>query len=83
VEPGFGVALDEEGRPQSSLVTVAGGGGSTLFLGNVPTGEVLFTPVVPQAAEHPCRPCDWVPIPIEPGVVTWWDYECGTAEDCL
>ncbi len=83
VTAGFGVALEDDGDPVTSLLTVAGGGGSTLILGNVPPGDVSFTPIVPSAATLACRPCDPQPIPLQAGVVTWYDFECGEATDCL
>lgn len=82
IAPAFGVALDADGNPQSSMVTVAGGGGSTLLLGNVPPSTVGFTPHLPDGGVLPCTPCDAPSLPIEPGVVTWFDLECGTATDC-
>jgi hypothetical protein len=82
VTPGFGMALDSNGNPQQSTLTLAGGDGSTLLLGNVNPGDVSFTPVVPAGATLPCKPCDAPALPIEAGAVTWFDFECGTATDC-
>jgi len=79
VTPGFGVALDGDGKPVLSTTTVVGGDGSTLLLGDVPVGKVDFTPLVPGAATKTCRPCDGPPLPIQAGVVTWFDFECGDA----
>jgi hypothetical protein len=29
-----------------------------------------------------CKPCDAPALPIQAGVVTWFDFECGSATDC-
>jgi hypothetical protein len=83
VTAGFGIALEDDGDPVTSQLTVAGGGGSTLMLGNIPPGDVSFTPIVPSGASLPCQPCDAQPIPLQAGAVTWYDFECGSATDCL
>jgi hypothetical protein len=80
--PGFGIALDATGTPQSSTVTLAGGDGSTLLLGDVPPAIASFAPIVPSDAGQPCQPCDAPSLPIQAGAVTWFDFECGTATDC-
>lgn len=82
VTPGFGIALDGAGDPQLSLETLAGGDGSTLLLGDVAAGTVSFTPQLPDAGVMPCKPCDAPALPVQPGVVTWFDFECGSATDC-
>lgn len=76
--PGFGIASGASGF-ESSLVTLRGGDGTTMFYGNVEPGEVSFTPVVPADAGNPVIPCDAPKLPLEPGVVTWFDFECGLA----
>lgn len=79
--PGYGVVLDAMDNPVSSLTTVTGGGGSTLLLGNVaPSAAVGFGFTAP--AGRTCTPCDATPLPIQAGVVTWFDFECGAATDC-
>lgn len=80
--PGFGAALDKDGVPQSTMMTLAGGKGSTLYLGNVEKGDVSFEPNIGDAG-LPCQPCDGPKLPTQAGVVTWYDFECGTATDCL
>ena len=82
VSPGFGIAFDATESPVLSTVTVTGGNGSTLLYGNVPTGNVSFTPTVPGDAGRPCQPCDAPELPIQAGTVTWFDFECGSATDC-
>jgi len=82
VTPGFGIALDNTDTPQSSTVTLTGGGGSTLLLGDVAPGTISFTPKLPDAGVLPCKPCDAPATPVQAGVVTWFDYECGSATDC-
>ena len=78
---GYGIALDAMDNPVSSTVTVVGGGGSTLLLGDVtPSTSVTFAPTTP--AGRTCTPCDASPLPIQAGVVTWFDFECGSATDC-
>jgi hypothetical protein len=81
VTPEFGVALDGNDAPQLSQVTVVGGNGSTLLLANLPPGNVSFTPIVPAGATLPCQARDADPLPLVAGTVTWFDYECGNAED--
>lgn len=81
--PGFGAALDAMGSPTSTMVTLAGGTGSTLYLGNVaPSSNVSFAPHVGDAG-LPCKPCDGPALPTQAGIVTWYDFECGSATDCL
>ena len=82
VAPGFGLAFDADGNPVQSTKTVSGGNGSTLLLGNVPAGSLTFAPETPLDAGLPCKPCDANPLPVQPGVVTWFDFECGNATDC-
>jgi hypothetical protein len=82
VTPGFGIALDDVGAPQSSLLTLTGGDGTTLLLGDVPAGTVSFAPKLPDAGVMACKPCDAPALPVQPGVVTWFDFECGSATDC-
>lgn len=82
VSPGFGIALDSTSAPQSSTVTLTGGNGSTLLLGDVPPATVSFTPQLPDAGVMPCKPCDGPALPVQAGVVTWFDFECGSATDC-
>ena len=81
VTPEFGVALDGSDAPQLSQVTLVGGNGSTPLLGNLPPGDVTFTPIVPAGATLPCQPRDANPLPLVAGTVTWFDYECGMGED--
>jgi len=80
--PGFGAGLDAMGSPQSTMVTLAGGTGSTLYLGNVAPSNVSFAPHIGDAG-LPCKPCDGPALPTQAGVVTWYDFECGSATDCL
>lgn len=82
VAPGFGMVLDAQGAPQLSTVTLAGGDGSTLLLGDVAPTAVSFTPKLPDAGVLPCKPCDAPALPVQAGVVTWFDFECGMAMDC-
>jgi len=79
--PDYGVVFDDQGQPQVGQLTVAGGNGSTLLLGGLPPGPATFAPVVPAAATLPCQPRDANPLPLEAGVVTWYDYECGNGQD--
>lgn len=81
VTPAFGIAYDAEGAPHLSQVTVSGGDGSTLLLGGLPVGTASFTPIVPAGATLPCEVRDYDPLPLEAGVVTWVDFECGGADD--
>lgn len=81
VQPAFGVALDDQGQPQVSERTLSGGNGSTLLLGGLPIGPATFAAEVPAAATLPCIPRDANPLPLEPGTVTWFDYECGLGQD--
>jgi hypothetical protein len=81
VTPGFGIALDEEGAPSLSLLTVSAPSGSTLLLADVPPGTTTFTPHPPDDAAVACTPCDAPALPVEPGAVTWFDFECG-ATNC-
>lgn len=76
--PGFGIAVAANGTPTLSMSTVAGGGGSTIFLGNLPPANFSVTPSSPGDAGA-CQPCDATELPMEPGVVTWVDFECGAA----
>jgi hypothetical protein len=76
--PGFGIAVASNGTPTLSTSTVAGGGGSTLFLGNLTPATFSVTPSSPGDAGA-CQPCDATELPMEPGVVTWVDFECGAA----
>lgn len=78
VTPGFGIAFDAMGNPQSSLTTVTGGDGTTLLLGNVPPGTLSFTPISPNGAMA-CTACDAPTLPVQAGVVTWVDVEAGAA----
>lgn len=79
--PGYGIALDAMDNPVSSTITVVGGGGSTLLLGDVTAAaSVAFGITTP--AGRTCTPCDASPLPIQAGVVTWVDFECGSATDC-
>lgn len=78
VMPGYGVAYDSDGKAVKSLTTVTGGDGTTLLFGNVAPGNVSFTAIVPQDAGLPCTPCDAPILPLQAGVVTWFDFECGT-----
>jgi len=80
--PGFGAALDGMGVPQSTMVTLAGGTGSTLYLGDVAPSNVSFAPHIGDAG-LPCKPCDGPALPTQAGVVTWYDFECRSATDCL
>lgn len=80
--PGFGAALDGMGVPRSTMVTLAGGKGSTLYLGDVAPGTVSFAAHTGDAG-LPCKPCDGPALPAQAGVVTWYDFECGLATDCL
>lgn len=80
--PGFGAALDGAGVPKSTMVTLAGGKGSTLYLGDVAPSNVSFAPHIGDAG-LPCKPCDGPALPTQAGVVTWYDFECGSATDCL
>lgn len=82
VTPGFGIALDATDTPRSSMVTLTGGGGSSLLLGDVAPGTVSFTPKLPDAGVTPCKPCDAPALPVQAGAVTWFDFECGSATDC-
>lgn len=82
VTPGFGFALDDTSTPQLTMSTLTGGDGSTLLLGDVAASSMTFTPTVPADAGLPCKPCDGVSLPVEANVVTWFDFECGTATDC-
>lgn len=79
VSPGYGLAYDADGKAVKSLVTITGGDGTTLLLGNVAPSSVGFTAIVPQDAGLPCVPCDAPVLPLQSGVVTWFDFECGTA----
>lgn len=81
IQPEFGIAYDDNGDPQLSLLTVAGGNGSTLLLAGLPAGDVSFAPSVPAGATLPCQPRDANPLPVQAGTVTWYDYECGNATD--
>lgn len=72
--PGFGAALDAMGSPQSTMVTLAGGTGSTLYLGNVAPSNVSFAPHTGDAG-LPCTPCDGPALPTQAGVVTWYDWK--------
>jgi hypothetical protein len=81
VVPGFGIAYEDDGDPAASQITVSGGGGSTLLLGDLAVGDATFTPIVPGAATLPCQPRDANPLPLLAGTVTWFDFECGTATD--
>lgn len=76
--PGFGIALAANGTPTLSTSTVAGGNGSTLFLGNLTPVSFTTTPSSPGDAGA-CQPCDATELPMQPGVVTWIDFECGAA----
>jgi hypothetical protein len=80
--PSFGAALDGTGVPRATMVTLAGGTASTLYLGNVAPSDVAFTPDIGDAG-LPCKPCDGPALPTQAGVVTWYDFECGSATDCL
>jgi hypothetical protein len=79
--PSFGIVVDGNGNPVQSEVTVVGGDGSTLLLAGLPPGDVLLTPIVPSDAAFPCEARDADPIPLEAGVVTWFDYECAGNPD--
>ena len=81
VTPGFGIVYDASGNPQAGQITATGGDGSTLLLGDLAPGDVAFGASVPAAATLPCQPRDAAPLPTMAGVVTWFDYECGTATD--
>lgn len=79
ITPGFGMALDDQGNPVLSTATVAGGNGSTLLLADVPPNATLsFSPIMPSDAGPACIPCD-ADLPVQAGVVTWFDFECGVA----
>jgi hypothetical protein len=80
VAPGFGIAFDNAG-PQVSQITVAGGDGSTLTLGNIPPQDVTFSAVVPAGATLPCQARDANPLPLRAGMITWFDFECGNGQD--
>lgn len=82
VTPAFGLALDANGDPVESQQTITGGDGSTLLFGDVPPDTVSFTAIVPDAGALPCQPCDAPALPVHAGVVTWFDFECGSATDC-
>jgi hypothetical protein len=82
VTPGFGIALDGAGDPQLATETLVGGDGSTLLLADVAPGTVSFAPLLPDAGVTACKPCDAPALPIQAGVVTWFDFECGSATDC-
>ena len=81
VVPGYGIVFDDSGNPVLGEQTVTGGDGSTLLLGGLPATNVSFTPIVPQAATLPCHPDDADPLPLLPGVATWFDFECGNGTD--
>lgn len=81
LDPAFGIVYDGNGQPQLGEVTLVGGDGSTLLLGGVSPGLATFTPIVPAQASLPCQPRDANPLPLQAGVVTWFDYECGEGED--
>jgi hypothetical protein len=82
VTPAFGIALDGAGDPKLSTETLVGGDGSTLLLGDVAPATVSFAPHLPDAGVMACKPCDAPALPIQAGVVTWFDFECGSATDC-
>ncbi len=81
LQPAFGIVTDEDGQPELGQTTIAGGNGSTLLLGGLSPGAVDFAAIVPAGATLPCQPRDAQPLPLEAGVVTWFDYECGEGED--
>lgn len=76
--PGFGIAFNDQGDPQSSTMTLTGGDGSTLLLGNVAPSTATFTPTLPLDAGT-CQPCDAQQLPVVANTVTWFDFECGAA----
>jgi len=81
VVPSFGVVDDANGNPVKSETTVVGGDGSTLLLAGLPPGDVSLSAIVPAGAAFPCEQRDADPIPLEAGVVTWFDYECAGNPD--
>jgi hypothetical protein len=84
VTPGFVIAYDLDGNPQLTKTgTITGGDGSTLVLGNVPPGTISFVAHEPNGAPKACTPCDAPELPVQAGTVTWFDFECGDATDCL
>jgi hypothetical protein len=83
VTPAFGIALDDTSTPQASMLTLTGGDGSTLLLGDVmPASITSFAPTLPDGGVMACKPCDAPVLPVQAGVVTWFDFECGSATDC-
>ena len=82
VLPGFGIALDAVGDSAVLHGDAHGRRRKTLLLGDVAPGSVSFTPKLPDAGVMACKPCDAPTLPIQPGVVTWFDFECGSATDC-
>jgi hypothetical protein len=81
LSPSFGVVSDGNGNPVLSETTVVGGDGSTLLLAGLPPGDVSLSAIVPADAAFPCDPRDADPLPLEAGVVTWFDYECAGNPD--
>jgi hypothetical protein len=81
IVPGYGIVFDAGGNPVLGEQTVTGGDGSTLLLGGLPVTDVSFTPTVPPGATLPCHPDDADPLPLLPGVATWFDFECGNGTD--
>jgi hypothetical protein len=62
----------------SSMTCIPAGASHTLDILGVPAGDVTFEATT--AAPAGCMRCDAQPLPVEPGVITMFEFECGVRD---
>ena len=83
--PGYCIVSDDMGNAianSTSCDTVAGGNGSTLWLGNVSSGVKTLSATASGDLGPPCMPCDLTTLPVIADTITMVEYECGSA-NCM